>query len=313
MGKINLILIVGVLLILAGCMQGHDHGSHSMEQIKAQANVITNPSPIQAGELTSLTAVFKDDKGKPLYPLMTHHGRKVHMLIISEDLGMIAHLHPDDFNTVSEEMELASQYEFEFTFPKAGKYIVALDVMNNEGAFSKQFVVNVEGAEKLSKINKDLSTTKIFQGFEEQGIDRYVDPVFVSDSISESGYTVKFSTDVDHPHTHEEVTLSYHIEKDNVPVTDLVPFLDAPMHFGIVKAGLDGFMHTHGGPPGMSDQDDHDATVPDKFGPDLEVKVSFPEPGLWQIFGQIKHENKIIFTSFMMEVIEGHGIGGDDE
>jgi Cu+-exporting ATPase len=106
----------------------------------------------------------------------------------------------------------------------------------------------------------------------------------------------------------KEVILSYLFRKKGKPVTDLEPYLSAPMHLAIISRDLTHFIHTHGEVPGMPSMghDEHHMqmkmTVPDKFGPTIEIHVVFPAKGLYQIFGQVGHEGKVIVTSFMVEV-----------
>jgi len=42
--------------------------------------------------------------------------------------------------------------------------------------------------------------------------------------------------------------------------------------------------------------------IPREFGPEIDVHVVFPAKGLYQIFGQVGHQGKVIATSFMVEV-----------
>lgn len=83
------------------------------------------------------------------------------------------------------------------------------------------------------------------------------------------------------------------------------------MHLAIISADLNHFMHTHGevfdmsGMPGMRHEAHHmemNMTVPEKFGPKIEVHTVFPAKGLYQIFGQVQHHGKVILTSFMVQV-----------
>ena len=43
-------------------------------------------------------------------------------------------------------------------------------------------------------------------------------------------------------------------------------------------------------------------SVPDKFGPDITAQIVFPSKGIYQIFSEIKHQDKVIPLSFMVEV-----------
>ena len=119
------------------------------------------------------------------------------------------------------------------------------------------------------------------------------------------------------------VHIAYHFSQDGQPLTDLVLFLDAPMHFAIVSTRLDGVLHTHGTVPGSEDASkmmkkdphaghkmekapmtghQHQGITPEKFGPTVMLMTTFPEAGVYQIFGQLKHADQILWPSFMVKV-----------
>ena len=105
----------------------------------------------------------------------------------------------------------------------------------------------------------------------------------------------------------KEATLKYVVSKDGGPVTDLEPFLSAPMHIAIISSDLNNFIHEHGELPGAPMGRDHmghmmHMNVPKKFGPEIDVPVIFPEKGLYQIFSQVGHRGKVVVLSFMVEV-----------
>jgi len=57
---------------------------------------------------------------------------------------------------------------------------------------------------------------------------------------------------------------------------------------------------------GMEGMTHHGNSVPEFFGPELQSdSIVFPTAGVYQVFAQVKHEGKIIFSSFMVDVQEG--------
>ena len=48
----------------------------------------------------------------------------------------------------------------------------------------------------------------------------------------------------------------------------------------------------------------HQGTTPDKFGPTVMLMTTFPKAGRYQIFGQLKHDDQILFPTFMVEVVD---------
>lgn len=319
------------------------------------ATATLNPERPEAGEPTTITFSFTNPDGSAVGDLMAHHARRVHTLLVSEDLSSIGHIHPADFGDLTDEVMRSGRYTVTYTFPRAGTYIVGVDVMTADGALSKQFLVNVEGAPKMGDVAEDLRREKCFRGYQEDGNDRYVNPVFVTDAEvpCPQGYKVTMTPSDETITAGEEVQFQYRIEKDGEAVTGLEPYLDAAMHLAIVPASLDALLHRHGNPEGTGHHDAemhaehemaevkggsteskhmahaehqkrqasgameentpesanmahrHHGGVPESFGPELvSESFSFPQAGLYQVFAQVKHEEKIIFSNFMVEVQE---------
>jgi hypothetical protein len=100
--------------------------------------------------------------------------------------------------------------------------------------------------------------------------------------------------------------LNYVFRTKGKPVTDLEPWLEAPMHLAIVSGDLKHFLHVHGELPGMSHAHGGEhhmhMAVPAKFGPRIEVPVVFPAKGLYEVFGQVSYGGRVVLTKFMVEV-----------
>jgi len=265
----------------SGASDGHSHMTgHAM--VDAGIDVSVDHGDLVAGVPSRITFGFTKS-GSPVTDLMVHHARKVHVVIIGEDMKTIGHVHPSDFD---------SEREIEFTFPRAGEYLIAVDAMSSDGMISEQFQVSVSGDDSLPSQEEDLSRELVFAGMYEQGHDRYVDPVVVEPV--EDGYVV--TLDAEQLIAGQEVMLSYHVEREG-PVEDLVPYLDAPMHFAIVRNDFGEFLHEHGVASGVRG-------VPDTFGPNLELSVTFPTAGTYHVFGQFKHKDQIVVSKFVVEVGE---------
>lgn len=113
----------------------------------------------------------------------------------------------------------------------------------------------------------------------------------------------------------ERTKLSYYIEKDGKPVSDLEPYLAAAMHIALVRQDFGLFRHTHGeaSEPGSVWFQQmlgkyfkyHIHFAPDRFGPKIITQpwtTIFPTPGVYQVFGEFKHEGKITVADFMIKV-----------
>ena len=319
--------IAMTLTILLSINLGHteEHVKHDKHQTDkaAELNVKlhTEPQKIEVGKPVTMMFHLTDAKGEPVTDLMVHHDRILHVLIVSENLQILGHIHPEDFESRDMIAELEGIYTVHFTFPVAGRYILALDVMTANAEFSKHLYVDVEGENKMQEINHDLCTEKNIIGYKEEGGDRFTKAVSIRDKMDTSPYEVKIEVP-EQIKAGEMVHIKYHFSLDDKPIHDLVPFLDAPMHFAIVSTHLDGILHTHGTVPmnGNSAKikkdphaehkmkkeptsgHQHKGPTPEKFGPIVMLMTTFPKAGYYQIFGQLKHKDQILFPTFMVKV-----------
>lgn len=307
-----------------------DHHVQHKAQTDNKTNVLnvklhTEPRKITAGESASLMLHLTDGEGKPFTDLMLHHERILHVLIVSENLQTIGHIHPEDFESRDMMSELKGVYKVRFTFPYSGRYILAIDAMTTNTEYNKHLYVDVTGDKKMPEISQDMRREKMVVGYTQEGNDRFTKAVSITADKGTSEYHVKMETP-ERIKVGKTVKLTYHISHDGKPVKDLVPLLDAPMHFAIVSNRLDGILHTHGTVSMSSTHSKmkkdhphlnhktvkqttptghkHEGVTPDKFGPTVMLETKFPKAGIYQIFGQLKHGDQILFPTFMVKVEE---------
>jgi hypothetical protein len=274
----------------------------------AEAALRTVPERPRAGGRTELTFTLADGSGQPIQELMTHHDRKLHVLIVSDDMEVLGHIHPHDFREPIEDGEA----KVFFTFPRAGRYLVAADFMTEAGPHAVQFLIDLTGSEEPTAAAGKAAppTVRLFQLAEG---DRHTNPVVLQRPEETDGYAVSLQR----PHAikaGEQVSLVYRFTEDGAPVTDLRPYLDAPLHLAVVKEDLSQFQHEHGTVPGRehaggsNHRSGHDAHAlheyegPAAFGPELTATLSFPEPGTYYLFGQAAHGDRLLITRFPVEV-----------
>lgn len=330
LGFYSLALTLLLVLLVTGNAVSADHHNEHKAHITKNSDVLnvklhTEPNKISAGEAAKLMLHLTDAEGEPFTDLMIHHDRILHVLIVSENLQTIGHIHPEDFETRDMMAELEGVYTVHFTFPFSGRYIVAIDVMTADTEYNKHLYVDVSGDKEMPEFSTDLRREKMVVGYTEEGGDRFTKSVSITEKKGTSKYMVKMSVP-DKIKVGEMAHITYHFTHEGKQVTDLVPFLDAPMHFAIVSNRLDGILHTHGTVPMGSMHDKlkkdsshanhkmrektpttghkHEGITPDKFGPSVMLMTTFTEAGIYQIFGQVKHRDKILFPTFMVKVEE---------
>lgn len=223
----------------------------------------------------SLTFSLKDEDGKPLRGLKIDHERILHVQIISEDFSVFTHIHPEDLGMVNEAAINQARFALTYAFPIYGRYLIAAGYVHNIHKVSETFIVDI-GERGTPIIVKDFGAKKNF-----------------------AGYEVLLAKKPDVLLAGAEATLSYKISKDGAPIIDLEPYLAAPMHLAIISADLSFYTHTHG--------EMH-------VNGEVESYIVFPFPGLYQVFGEFKHREQVIVTSFFVEVgSEGeHNIASHD-
>jgi len=261
--------------------EGSQHEHYAATGHEAVVRLKTSPADISAGTPVKMTVHIEDGNRRPLEGLIVHHERILHAIIIGSDLNIFAHIHPEDRGPVTDQMLKEATFPLRFTFPKAGEYLVGLDFATAEGLYSKASYIKVLGQPKMGEPKIDFST--------EKNVGQYHVTFTISPKIIKAG---------------RETTLRYLIRKNERPVTDLEPYLCAPMHLAVVLADLKQFIHAHGDIPG----EPHSAMghmhtgPPERFGPEIEAVVVFPVKGVYKIFSQVEHQGKVILFDFMVNV-----------
>lgn len=259
----------------------HHHHAHTAVREPSVDMEIT-PEPLKAEETKVITFRFRDDEGKPVKDLAVVHDRILHIVIAGEDLSTFAHIHPEDFGPVTEKMKSKGAFSVQYTFPKAGRYLIAVDYGIGETHFSEQFPVDIPGEPAMGPFMKDLSREKTF-----------------------GDYTVKFKAGSSPIRAGEKTVLTFSISQNSKPVRDITSYLSAAMHIAVISSDLEHFVHAHGDVPGSATEADSGHMhhiVRDAYGPDIETAIVFPVRGIYRIFSEFKHQGKVVTLDFMTEV-----------
>ncbi|WP_349369065.1 hypothetical protein [Salinarimonas sp.] len=281
----------------------------------ARIGLAIEPDPAQAGRPATLALEITDPERRPL-DLLTHHARKAHVVIVGADMATFGHIHPEDF--VPEDVAPAGAAVLDdgtarlrFAFPHGGRYLVAVDVATDEGPHGETFVVDVEG-ESRGRSRTDADEPRLAV-VEAQGGDAYTGVVALDDTARRDGYAVSV-TGPELVGAGEPTVFSWRFERDGAPLTALRTFLDAPLHLALVAEDLSRFMHEHGEVPdaagsvhghgheaGRHDEHGHAGShgaSAKSFGPEIQARLTFPEPGRYVVFAQAAHgENLLVVRS----------------
>ena len=271
------------------------HGMHEGQSGRIEMLVGVDPDVPQPDETTRLRFTFP---GTALDEFSITHDRLVHLIIVQEDLATFAHVHPEPV------VESPGIFEMEYAFSKSGRYLLAINAVH-------------EGEEVVAYRQLDIP------GGDPEAVDRDLRRQAVFDS-----YDVAFEVEPSAPKAGEETRLFWTVSRDGGLVTDLQPYLAAPMHIALVPEDLSSLIHTHGEIPGSGDlhgtlisvasahgeeeeaststmrEEDSLGDVPAAFGPTIEGHVTFDQPGLYAVFGEFRHDRRVIATRFLVEVGE---------
>jgi putative copper resistance protein D len=266
----------------AGDHSGHEQGQHEDYAATRPEPVVsldTVPQNVTAGTPVAIRVHIEDQNGRPLTGLIVHHERILHTIIIGSDLNIFAHIHSEDIGPVTDKMLKEATFPLRFTFPKAGEYLIGLDFATTEGFYSEKSYIKVASRPAMGKHRIDFST--------EKNVGEYSVTLETSPKVIKAG---------------KETTLKYIIEKKSKPVTDLEPYLGAPMHLAIVLSDLKQFIHEHGFVPVESKMGHTHVASSERFGPEIDAVVVFPVRGVYKIFSQVGHRGKVILFDFMVNV-----------
>ncbi|MBP0438031.1 hypothetical protein [Tianweitania sediminis] len=263
----------------------------------------TQPERLRTRDRAELVFSLKSPSDQPLGELLAHHGRKFHIVIVSKTMDVLGHIHPEDFD---DEVDGETTKAF-FTFPQPGDYLVAVDFMTEEGAQNKQFMVEVKGAANPTRTEAPSSILSV--RLEEE--DRYVEAASFSATPEAQDYAVSVQQP-DEIKAGEAASFAYRVMKGGEPLTDLRPYLEAPLHLAVVKDDLTIFLHTHGTLPdasGVGHGDAHHGHASGKadmetFGPEIAATVTFPKPGTYYLFAQAAHGEQLLISRVPVHVAD---------
>lgn len=276
------ILLALPLLLIAGVASAH----FSSGDLDPYFYTVVHTSPYDppiAGQLSQVfVSIFNTSSGEPVSDLDVVHERRLHIFVLSGDFEHFAHFHPDDFPLGLND-SYKGVYSAFYAFPDTGRYLMVVD-----------YTVNGRNALKSFQID----------AYSERGTSESVmGPPVVDYSRSGSfdGYDVSLEAPVEiRPRV--EVPLDFRIERDGTEVTDLQNLLGSAMHVVVARTDLTNASHTHAYIPSHTL---HVGSMAQRYyGPVVPVRFTFPSGGDYVVFGQFRHDDRIVTTKFFVHVKE---------
>ncbi|GEM_PF-5599790 len=164
---------------------------------------------------TNLTLTFTTHEGEPIDDLEITHTKKLHLIVISEDLEEYRHVHPERVGP--------GVYTLKHTFGKATRYGFWAEISRSDQGFTAEFTRDTTGAVIGAKPKTDLLREKVLQG-----------------------YRVVFNPEPKKSSIGEKTTLRFRVaDATNGEPTKLGEYLGASGHLIVVGADHPDFRHLH--------------------------------------------------------------------
>jgi len=290
----------------------HEHAPPSQAMPEAAARVAITPATLRSNAVQELTIRVRDPLGKPIERFAVQHEKLMHLIVVSEDLGTFAHLHPEYVGpgrfTVTARLPAGKYTAFVDYLPEGGSAQVAAQMLQSGQAVSATAPPQPDRA--LSKTFGDLNVTLLldpksitpgkatpiaFAFKDAQGR-----PVAdLQPYLGAMGHLVVIRhssplSAADYLHAHPEE----HTPKEHSPGSGKTAAMDHAHH---EMARATGGSHDHGAmskakmPPHAS----HPMPNPGSGQPGrVTFETTFPGPGVYRIWGQFMRNGQLITADY---------------
>lgn len=279
-----LVLVILIVALVSGfyLYSNSKKEQNNLKQGAGHATITEGHQPVAQGERTyepkitsdttninpnqsiKFSYKIKNDKGEIIKNYETVHEKIMHFIVVRKDLQHFQHLHPDF-------QQGSGEFTVNITFPTDGPYRLFPD-----------FTPTQDNPQKLP--------VTVYHDLDVGDMSKYKAQPVVPDTqtkkaVGEYQITYNLPAEV---LMRNEISYGLAIERNGQPVTDLQTYLGALGHSVILKEDTLNFIHTHAGETGT--------------GPKLEFSTTFPESGIYKIFTQFQHQNKVITTDYVVMV-----------
>lgn len=268
----------------------------------------SEPSELTAGKTAIWTLKITDKKtGAPVNDYTVVHDKLMHLIVVSRDLKWFNHLHPelkgDGTFVVSAELPRAGSYKLYADYtPKGEEQEIAQHAFATAGETAKP-------------LRAQLTPDKA------QGMwmvkDATSHPEGEPSGKAGGNYQIALMPMPMKLVAGQDAMLHFQVrDAGGKPITDLQPYLGALGHCVILSDDSDVYLHSHPMGASMEGMEGMDHSMGDMKmeapktaanGPDVIFHTTFPRAGLYKIWGQFKHQGKIVTAPFVVNVAAGKG------
>ena len=253
---------------------GMPMGHGEMPATAVRVDLTTDPAPPQPRQPTTLTLTLRDaSSGAPVTDLQLAHQRRLHLIIVSDDLALFSHVHP---NMIGE-----GQFRLQYTFPSAGPYHLYADFVS--AALGEQWV-----AMPLVVAGPAPAPAPLAEG---------------PTTLEANSAQVTLRMDPSTPHVGQPVRLTFRLSREGQPLETLEPYLGVAGHLVAISQDLQEYVHTHPGEGAMAHMSMPMAAPGSHFGPEVTFTLTFRQPGLHKVWGQFSLDGDVITAPFVLQVV----------
>jgi len=242
------------------------HQPVSQGQRTYEPEITSDTTSVKPNQPIKFSYKIKNDKGEILKKYEIAHEKIMHFIVVRKDLQNFQHLHPD-FN------QATGEFTVDITFPTDGPYRVFPDFTPTEDNPQK-LPVTVYHDINVGDMSKYKAETA-------------VPDTKTKKTVGDYQITYNFPSEI---MMRNEINYSLTMTKTGQLVRDLESYLGALGHSVILKEGTLDFIHTHA-----------EETTTNR-GPEIKFSTSFPEEGVYKIFTQFQHQNKVNTVDFVVRV-----------
>jgi hypothetical protein len=290
----------------------NDHGSAEHDAVAhthgTSLQFTSQPQQIVGGQPTTWTLKIVNDSDAPVQEFAVVHDKLMHLIVVSQDLSWFNHLHP--------EYKGNGVFSLRTSLPRAGQYKLFADYTPKDGEHEvAQQEVRVGGSNALP-VKPTLVADKMRGGWMTRRVsshDEGAPPV-----KGGTPYEVALMPMPANLEAGKDAMLHFQVrDAQGKPLKNLQPYLGAMGHAVILSSDAKNYLHTH---PADGEHAGHEAmsggagnggakaggakaaASSTGGGPDVMFHTNFPTSGLYKVWAQFRHNNKIITAPFVLRV-----------
>ncbi|HEX5762645.1 MAG TPA: DUF4396 domain-containing protein [Solirubrobacterales bacterium] len=259
--------------------QTTSHEEHAMREA-ANENGMTlrlDSDELPAGRDAELGFTVRGEDGEPLRDFDVVHAKRMHLIVVRDDLTGFQHLHP--------EIDGSGRWSTPIEIPEAGDYRVFAEFSSGGEDATLAGDFEVPGESQPVPLPEPSLTASAGDGYE----------VTLEGDIPQAG---------------QSADVSFAVTRDDEPV-QVDPYLGANGHLVALREGDLAYLHTHPtnggaghGGHGQAGDHAHGEGADGGTGPTIDFVTEYPSVGRYRLFLQFKHAGKVHTAAFTREVVE---------